>query len=181
MTTAAILCPGPSLAETCDAARLAEFHHTIAVNRAIDHLRTQWLVAGDAHTLYRINQMPSVGVVTFGDVIRDPGMLPPWISRQRREALTWREWLDIPTFPPHANTWGSVTALALALDLGADEIHFFGCDLRGNTEFDGQVAHPSIADRSAERWQRERTDLQNAIAQTIPRARIYDHSNPQTP
>lgn len=177
---AAILCPGPSLAHRPRSLALGQFPITIAVNRAIDHATTHWLVAGDGHTFYRLGNLPSVGVVTFPDVIASPSHLPPWIQ-DRFHRVQWRSWRDVPFIGNGCHNWGSICAMALAVDLGATRIELIGCDLRGNLEFDGQVVHHAIADRSADRWQRETAELTLTCAILAARGISVINHTPEGP
>ncbi len=156
---AALLCPGPSLAETCisDAA-LKVFDVVIAVNRAI-MLRpslerlVHWHACGDWDTLYSIPAKPTVGVCTQRDVVR--------ITKEGQHAplyagLVWEAWEDLGVSPGYS----TIAGIALAAKLQAEHLVIFGDDKNGLLDWDGTAGRL----RNDDRWARERQLQERAIA-----------------
>jgi len=135
--TAAILCPGPSLAAlesipVCDV--------SIAVNRAALRFACDWWAALDA---------------PFIRTHRPLGKPFLFTRRENRiEAAVYFE--DVYPFPNAAGSYFTLPgALSLAAHLGATRIDVYGCDWAvGQPDFDG--GQPDDANRTADRFRRER-------------------------
>jgi hypothetical protein len=135
--TAAILCPGPSLANlevipACDV--------SIAVNRAALRFACDWWAALDA---------------PFVRANRPLGSPLLFTRRENRiDAAVYFE--DVYPFPNQAQSYFTFPgALSLAAHLGATRIDVYGCDWAvGQPDFDGR--QPDEANRSAARFARER-------------------------
>jgi hypothetical protein len=158
---AAILCPGPSLVETCISdASLSVFDVVIAVNRAI-MLRpgieksVHWHACGDWDTLYSIPSKPTVGICSQRDVAR--------ITKAGQHAalyagLRWEAWEDLGVGPGYS----TISAIALAAKLGAEHLMVFGDDKNGTLDWDGTPGRL----RNGDRWDRER-QLQNRAVEKL--------------
>ncbi len=156
---AAILCPGPSLAETCPPDDgLKSFDVVIAVNRAI-MLRPgiekfiHWHACGDWDTLYSIRSKPTVGICSQRDVWR--------ITTGGQHAgmyagLKWQVWEELGVAPGYS----VISALALAHRLGEKTVMVFGDDKQGLKDWDGT----SGRNRKDERWAREAELQARAVA-----------------
>lgn len=152
---AAVLCPGPSLSFTWMPQRWdAAYNVVIAVNRAIDYSGAHYLVAGDELTFQRLhpNSRPTKGLVTMGPVLESF----PRVQKEFGEIIHWNHLTDCRS---KTANWGSVAAALLCRRLGVKNIHYYGCDLKGTTEYDHRVDFQNLIDRSEERWERERKEL----------------------
>jgi len=155
---AAILCPGPSLAETCPPDDgLRSFDLVIAVNRAI-MLRPgieryiHWHACGDWDTLYAIRSKPTVGVCSQRDVAR---ITKGGMHASMYAHLRWEAWEDLGVSPGYS----TISALALAHRLGEKTVMVFGDDKQGMKDWDGT----SGRDRKEERWAKERALQDRAV------------------
>lgn len=127
--TAAILCPGPSLANLqalppCDV--------SIAVNRAALRFACDWWAALD-HPLFR---------AIDAQVMGSPLLLTRREDRKRHSTRAGIDTETLEAWLPHMPTrWGlfSMTAaMVLAASLGAKRIDIYGCDWAiGAADFDG--------------------------------------------
>jgi len=156
---AALLCPGPSLADTCVSdVSLGVFDVVIAVNRAI-MLRPgiekliHWHACGDWDTLYSIPSKPTVGICSQRDVAR--------ITQNGQHAsfyagLRWEAWEDLGVSPGYS----TIAGIALAAKLGAEHLVVFGDDKNGLFDWDGTPGRL----RNGDRWDKERTLQERAIA-----------------
>lgn len=168
MTIAHVLCPGPSLATHTDHLRhlrAATRQIFIAVNKAADFIDHDWFAAGDRRAFGRvedgtlfINRVARVGVITFASEcrwIRTCG--DPDVSRFAN--LELRQWEDLQPRPADFQ-WTVQSGLLLAQQLGAVEVHLYGCDQDGTRNWDGTTQ----AGRNDQRWTREREHLAATIA-----------------
>jgi hypothetical protein len=163
---ARILCPGPSLAITAAPLRdLPSPGLVIAVNRAANFMPFDWLAMGDRHGLtWRLPDgawaitPPRLGIITFADAAR---------SIQARdnpeEARFWGlklcQWEDLPE-PDGPKQWSLQAALLFAFQSGCRVLHIYGCDHRGDQDYDGNTS----GNRGDDRWQREAADLATTSA-----------------
>lgn len=154
MTTAAIICPGPSLLH-CGI--IGDYDLTIAVNNAIKLAEADWLCAADV-VFYRglLGEFrPRTGVLTMDDVVQKKKTLENW------GGLQWHGWSDIPLIAEHRHrdrpiNWSLQAALCFAAYKGATQVDIYGCDLVGVEDATGYGGE----DRTEDRWRREARDLQ---------------------
>lgn len=144
--TAVVLCPGPSLAKLpalppCDV--------SLAVNRAALRFAADWWAASDYPLIkWNIdNLMGNPNLLTRRQTYID---MHDRLSRFPQIRLVE----DVPGTAGLNKTM--LFAAALAADLGAKRIDLYGCDMAGETDYDGAKAGE---DRSEARWARERLEL----------------------
>jgi hypothetical protein len=174
---ASILCPGPSLAETAhDLPVFPGRGLVLAVNRASTFMPYDWLVAGDRHGYSWIlpdgrwaYSVPRLGLLTFADTARallakaDP-------QESRFWGLPVRQWEDLPD-PDCAKQFSFQAALLLAQQLGADDLHVYGADMKGTRDFDGVDGFDGVTEQrynrtdgeKDSRWVRERIAITTTI------------------
>lgn len=146
--TAAILCPGTSLARL---ARQPEADLVIGVNRAVrTYLCHVW--AACDYPLIRDN---------FRFVIGKPRVLTrrtTWESIGKKCRMKLACFTEDVRFdcPINWHTKTMTCAMAYAAFVGVDKIELYGCDLFGEADYDGVKAGE---DRSDKRWAQERSDL----------------------
>lgn len=151
---AAILCPGPSLADFSG----TDADIAIGINRAVSHYPCDFHVFLDCRAFYAAEPVNEPCLVTTRQMYRR-------VTRKRPEALQrlflCRDRLTTGT----AAKWGrfSVTsALILAENLGATEIECFGCDMEGTKDWDGHAFEQDRRDEK--RWREERELWQQLTA-----------------
>jgi hypothetical protein len=166
---AAIYCPGPSLrwhvANPFEFMRPRDYDVTWAVNTALKLVDADWFAAGDI-TLFRGlvgPHRPRLGCFTMAATRDQMQSDPGWAN------LRWRIWSDAPLIDAHERSgrpinWSLQSALCHAVALGVRHVDLYGCDLAGTTDATGYVGE----DRSADRWARERSDLDYTIALLAP-------------
>jgi hypothetical protein len=136
MRSAAVLCPGPSLANV-RAADLIEYDALLGVNRAVERAACQWWVALDAHTFGFTRPVNRPVLVTSRGTYRS--------LRARTPELADWPWLDCRWVDPigqHVVRWrktSMTTAIVLAAELGAKRIDVYGCDWDGEADWDGRT------------------------------------------
>lgn len=148
----AILSAGPSLKRTWRGN--FQYSYTIAVNSALAWTRTDWLCAGDRDTLIRLGEhRPFVGVWTMADVVETP---PPGWERARLIGFNhFQGWKGLA----RPGTWSIQAAIAGAYEIGSTVVDVYGHDMAGDHDVIGRAG----ADRSEERWERERLDWQASL------------------
>ncbi len=150
---ALILCPGPSLRAYL--ANPVGGDVVIAVNRAAEAVAADWLCAIDADALlgFRPEGRPRI-FTTAQSMTRfrseQPGRASKF-SMLSFEALYHQ--LAIPR-APRWDMFSATAALVLAHWLGASEIEIFGCDWRGENDWDG-TPPGRPGSRSISRWKSE--------------------------
>lgn len=177
----ALLSAGPSLLRFRDEPESGgAWALRIGVNRAACRFACDWWSAGDAQTIRRHAPAdvrfgpPHEGEQRQEPVIGRPCILTlspemEWFRRHAPELyatfprwLTWEQIRDSGHVPgPHPDllSWSAPMALALAVVLAAEwgerhpEVHCFGVDMQGDSDFTGEP-HARFSKRS--RWQRER-------------------------
>ena len=127
----------------------------LAVNRAALFVRHDFVVAGDARTLRDLRPAP------LWTMKNDQPIPAGWDAVYRYDLLPgW-------TALPRPCNWSIQAAIAVAMHMKADLIQIWGADayLRdpASPEDCSGYAGPD-ADRTPERWRRERSDLDLSIA-----------------
>lgn len=155
-TSAAVLCPGPSLRETWQPLH-RRYAVTLAVNTAILFSRTDWLVSHDEGPLVG-GRKPRLGIVTKKDRVAD-------IHAGRIEIPGGIEGVEIVTsddvLPHHDDCvgprqWTRLSAIAFAAYLGCTEIDVYGDDRSGDVYWDGTPMNRNGTNpQLAKRWTRE--------------------------
>ena len=123
---AAVLCPGPSLVEAWQSAP-HEHDYVIAVNSAIQAAPSaQWWACYDRGAMTGLRR-PSLGMLTKA---KNLGCLPGI-----------QAWLSHSILPPSCRTaayqFTALGAQCLAAWLGAETIHVYGDDRKGEAYYDG--------------------------------------------
>lgn len=156
MTTAAIICPGPSAARTLShpGAILGAFGFVVAVNRAVllpglSGL-VDWHVCGDWSLLWPLGRH-APRICTTADVVRLSADQPAFAG------CDWMAWEELGITPRYS----TIAALGLAAKLGAEHVTMFGDDKQGLGDWDGTTA----GRRTEDRWADERALQAKAIAQ----------------
>lgn len=152
---AAVLCSGPSLKKTWPVGTdlIGNYDIVIAVNLAMLYEpRAQWWCAGDWDTLKLFAGRPTVGICT----IRDAAEIAHKVIPADRWNPAWKfiAWEDLA----FREGKSGITALGLAVHLGASTVHIFGDDKAGDVDCTGYVD----TNRGPDRWAdeiRERDDL----------------------
>lgn len=146
--TAVVLCPGPSLSQL---AEVPKCDLSIGVNRAAIAFRCDVWAAADYPTIKNVQEK----------VIGNPKLLT---KRQTWEDIKHRVTLPLAGIAedcgaflsPDEVVWLAKTfscAVVFAAALGANRIDYYGCDWKGEEDFDGKKAGE---DRSDTRWRDER-------------------------
>lgn len=156
MTSAAIICPGPSAARTLlqPGSILGAFKLVLAVNRAVllpglSGL-VDWHVCGDWSLLWPLGRH-APGVCTTADVARLSTTQPAFTG------CKWMPWEELGITPRYS----TIAALGLAAKLGAQQLTIFGDDKQGRGDWDGTPG----GRRSEDRWADERELQAKAIVQ----------------
>ena len=135
--SAAVLCPGPSLAQVTPAT-LAPYPCLLGVNRGVEVHPCHWWSALDGHTY------------TFTRPVNRPVLVCSrgtylGLRRPRPELADW-PWLDCRWIDAagglHAVPWrktSMTTAIVLAAELGAARVDVYGCDWDGEADWDGRM------------------------------------------
>ncbi len=161
---AAIYCPGPSLRTHIERSGvdvlLCGYQRTWAVNNALKLIRADWLAAGDSAWFNGLlgPRRPGVGVLTMADNRKAIAGDESW---KGRVIATWGE---VPLIDEHHRrgrpiNWSLQSALCQAAMLDAKRIDLYGCDMAGVEDAAGYRGE----DRSDDRWERERGDLDFTI------------------
>ena len=150
MKSAAILCPGPSLAGMLGRPFRQEYDLLIGVNRAVEAFECDYWVALD--------------VRTFG--MTSPLGTPILVASRRHYKRVTHEWPEARRFqhldhhslkvPQLTSTWttkGLLTAIVLAFTRDAQVIDCYGVDWAGVQDFDGKTFPKQI--RTPKRWEKE--------------------------
>jgi hypothetical protein len=160
-----ILSAGPSLAKTWDNDR----SHSLAVNSAIATVQCDDLVAGDRTTCCRMQDLgafPKYRLWTIDDEVKKIKEMEEWkhleiISFQHLPGIcSLPEVSESMGLPKRPWNWSIQGAIAVAAHLGANEIHIYGCDMKGTTDTAGYGGEYRCEDR----WRRETIDLSVSIA-----------------
>lgn len=140
--TAAILCPGPSLARVAPET-VAAYDARIGVNRAVLHVACEWWATLDGNLFS--------AAAGFTPPVNQPCLVCSRgtycsLRRVHTELQDW-PWLDTrqidcPGDPLHQLRWRKfsfTTAIVLAAKLGARKIDCFGADMLGEADWDGHT------------------------------------------
>ena len=139
----------------------------IGVNRAVEAVACDWWVLGDWQ-----------GLEDFTPIGR-PGLVVPRVIFERLEqhvhevklydiheykirGVEQVHYEDIATdcpVPLSPQTWSFAAALVFAETLGPKIIEVVGCDWSGDQDWDGK----HFAERTEQRWERERNDVMRVI------------------
>jgi len=172
--SAAVLCPGPSLAAVTPET-LAAYDALLGVNRAVERAPCHWWAMLDTHTFTFTRPVNRPVLVSSRGTYRS-------LRAQRPELADW-PWLDCRWIDAagglHAVLWrktSMTTAIVLAAELGARRIDVYGCDWEGEADWDGRTDErynrgedrPGEGGRTVEgRWTMERklfAELKAALA-----------------
>ena len=159
---AAILCPGPSLLDTFDAAKPHGL--LIAVNRAAMVTQVDWWVFSDQH-VWTDNAPPGTPKIFTRQSIVDS--YKHWPVFQNHERLTFEE---VAQTHPDTYRWrifSATAAMVLACYLGATTINVYGSDMAGTDEYDGPPEHE--VNRSDGRWRKEAAIVQSTMGHLAER------------
>jgi hypothetical protein len=134
--TAAILCPGPSLAH----ASAFEGELRIGVNRAVTAHKCDVWACCDYQCFFKVRD----------EVIGWPILLTNAESAKR---VRWTEVITFESLQLKPETFSAIAAVWYAVDKGAKVINVYGCDLEGEADWDGVKAGET---RTKVRWEHER-------------------------
>lgn len=159
----AICCPGQSFVRRWSEAT-SKHDLVIAVNAAAKFTESDWVCAADK-VWYRglfgsEVKPPRIGYLVSNDAVKDAKQFSP-----DHAVLGWE---NVALIHEHTKqgrpiNWSVQAALCLADQLGADHVILYGADGRksvGTIDASGYKGE----DRSAERWEREESDLAFTIA-----------------
>ena len=147
VTRAAVLCPGPSLAEMWAKADKQQYELTLAVNRAAAHWPCTHLCFQDWWTWKMLAGTPLGKPV----LISDPGTYQRTKNRYHDSV---RRYEFLPQERPDWVRFTANVAIWMAHTLGATIIDVYGMDLAGVNDWDGFTDSKQI--RHDNRWTRER-------------------------
>lgn len=131
----AILSAGRSLRQTYDPRE--PFDVCIGVNAAAAIFHCDWWSCGDGETFARVKAIGFPVVFTL-DVDDGHYRIPAAAKRlKKHRVVAWSELRGRTDAPPTWTDWSISAAVALAVDLGAEEIHVFGHDGHGTVDVSG--------------------------------------------
>lgn len=148
MSSACILCPGPSLPRTRYSKGLP-YTVVIALNEAASHYAHNLACFGDIE-----------GKCTDGPYLTTQELASRYpLEVGARCAFKW-DTLQLPRTPAQVN-YSSVVALAYVLQVHplCEEIDMYGCDMRSSKRMPGKI----IEEENPDRWKHELADLQWVI------------------
>ena len=150
--TAAVLCPGPSLALLPGE---RAFSFKVGVNRAVTVGGCEWFVKMDEHQFADLRSHAPYAITTAETLRR---------LRNREPDYTCGVVETLATDVPPSLGWrifSATIAIVLAHALGATTIEVWGADMRGDADFDG--ARDPANRRDEARWKCERSILGKLI------------------
>ncbi len=158
MTSVAVLCPGPSLMRTWPLAEIV-YDKVLTVNTAAKLVRGDWLCAGDKcffRGLLGDAPRPRDGVLTCPDSLTDAR---EWSPRTQVDSWDAVSAIDLHRQRGRPINWTVQSALCLAKSLGALRVDLYGCDGAAGGQVEDATGYRG-EDRSAERWEREASDIE---------------------
>lgn len=160
-----IVCPGPSL--QFRKSRIAPCDCRIGVNRAVSAVPCTWWAFGDWQNLVNVVPIGKPNIFTNQQAMElfeaHIGPLKKITAHMELiDAVDFVEYEDLKTdcpLPLNPGTWTFAASLMLARHFDAKTIDVFGCDWEGTQDWDGAQQ----AERSKERWDRERVDVGKVV------------------
>lgn len=152
--SAAILCPGPSLARLPD----LDCGLVVAVNRAVHRRQCHWWCFIDWQTYLENREVRPHQICTSRASLREI---------ERRAGKPSGQIQIIDDMPEGDNGWRlytKTTAMILCYRLGAGTIDVYGDDMAGVADYDGTTSQRNT--RDGERWKRE-AELTGATVQYL--------------